>query len=101
MPESTTTTATSSKVYTMEEISKHTAPDSCWFVIHDKVYDVSKFLDEVRRGRELLYYLVMLLDLPLLVVLYFLKVISRVLGGSTGRDVFEVMVVVVVVVVNI
>lgn len=42
------------KVYTLEEIAKHKTPDSCWFVIHDKVYNVSKFLDEHPGGEEVL-----------------------------------------------
>ncbi|XP_063847409.1 cytochrome b5-like isoform X2 [Scylla paramamosain] len=42
------------KVFTLEEVAKHKTPDSCWFVIHDKVYDVSKFLDEHPGGEEVL-----------------------------------------------
>ena len=37
--------------YSLEEVSKHNvtkgAEKSIWLVIHDKVYDVTKFLDEV------------------------------------------------------
>eukprot|EP01130_Rhizamoeba_saxonica_P015952 TRINITY_DN7278_c0_g1_i3.p1 TRINITY_DN7278_c0_g1~~TRINITY_DN7278_c0_g1_i3.p1 ORF type:complete len:302 (+),score=71.88 TRINITY_DN7278_c0_g1_i3:223-1128(+) len=32
--------------YTMEEVSKHDDEDDCWMVIKDKVYDVTKFVDE-------------------------------------------------------
>ena len=39
------------KVFSMEEVEKHTEAKgedkSIWTVIHDKVYDVTKFLDEV------------------------------------------------------
>ncbi|XP_050739652.1 cytochrome b5-like isoform X2 [Eriocheir sinensis] len=42
------------KVYTLEEVAKHKTPESCWFVIHDKVYDVAKFLDEHPGGEEVL-----------------------------------------------
>lgn len=38
---------TSTKVYTLAEIAEHKTTDSCWIVVHDKVYDVTKFLDEV------------------------------------------------------
>merc|ERR1719427_2151213 len=38
------------KVFSMEEVEKHTEAKgedkSIWTVIHDKVYDVTKFLDE-------------------------------------------------------
>ena len=38
------------KVYSLEEVKKHSKggkePD-VWLVIHDKVYDVTKFLDNV------------------------------------------------------
>ena len=40
------------KVITLEEVQKHKSgkgeDKSVWFVLHDKVYDVTKFLDEVR-----------------------------------------------------
>jgi len=32
--------------YTMEDVTKHTAPDDCWVVINRKVCDLSKFKDE-------------------------------------------------------
>ena len=38
----------------MEEVSKHKAKDSCWFVIHGKVYDVTRFLEEHPGGDEVL-----------------------------------------------
>ncbi|KAL5108211.1 Cytochrome b5 [Taenia crassiceps] len=32
--------------FSLEEIKKHKSENDCWIVIHDKVYDVSKFLDQ-------------------------------------------------------
>lgn len=44
--------------YSLEEVSKHNegrgANKSVWTVIHDKVYDVTKFLDEHPGGEEVL-----------------------------------------------
>ena len=41
--------------YSLEEVSQHNegrgANKSVWTVIHDKVYDVTKFLDEVSFGK--------------------------------------------------
>lgn len=35
------------KKITLEEVNKHNAAGSSWLVIHNKVFDVTKFLDEV------------------------------------------------------
>ena len=35
------------KKYTLEEVKKHNAAGSSWLVIDNKVFDVTKFLDEV------------------------------------------------------
>jgi len=35
--------------YTWEEIAKHRSAKSLWVVVHDKVYDVTKFMEEVRQ----------------------------------------------------
>lgn len=35
------------KVYSLEEIKKHNDGRACWIVIHDKVYDATRFLEEV------------------------------------------------------
>lgn len=40
--------------HTLEEVSKHCTRTSCWMVIHDKVYDVTDFLDEHPGGGEIL-----------------------------------------------
>lgn len=43
-----------SKVYRLEEIEKHNDGRSCWLVIHNKVYDVTSFLEEHPGGEEVL-----------------------------------------------
>ena len=35
------------KKYSWEEIKEHQSPESLWVVVHDKVYDVTNFMDEV------------------------------------------------------
>ena len=35
------------KSYTLEEIKKHNDGRACWIVLHDNVYDVTTFLEEV------------------------------------------------------
>jgi len=41
-----------SKIYRLEEVKSHAdlkGPNKdCWVILHDKVYDITKFLDEVR-----------------------------------------------------
>lgn len=36
------------------EIAQHKTADSCWLVIHGKVYDVTTFLDKHPGGRAIL-----------------------------------------------
>jgi cytochrome b involved in lipid metabolism len=45
---------TTTKTYTLAEVAEHNKNESCWIIIHDKVYDVSKFLDEHPGGEEVL-----------------------------------------------
>lgn len=33
--------------YSLEEVRKHNGKSSCWLVIHENVYDVTKFMEEV------------------------------------------------------
>ena len=40
--------ATTLKKFSLKEVSEHTDKKSTWLIIHDKVYDVTKFLEEVR-----------------------------------------------------
>ncbi|KAK6185566.1 cytochrome b5 [Patella vulgata] len=42
------------KVYRLEEIAKHNNSKSTWLIIHDEVYDVTKFLEEHPGGEEVL-----------------------------------------------
>lgn len=42
------------KKYSFEEIKTHNTEKSCWLVIHNKVYDVTKFLNEHPGGEEIL-----------------------------------------------
>ena len=35
------------KTLTWEEVVEHNSAESLWIVIHDKVYDVTKFMEEV------------------------------------------------------
>ncbi|XP_049278345.1 cytochrome b5-like isoform X2 [Anopheles funestus] len=42
------------KQYSLAEVSQHNKPEDVWMVIHDKVYDVTKFLHEHPGGEEVL-----------------------------------------------
>ncbi|XP_061025992.1 cytochrome b5 isoform X3 [Eubalaena glacialis] len=39
------------KYYTLEEIQKHNDSKSTWLILHYKVYDVTKFLEEDDRSK--------------------------------------------------
>ncbi|KAK4189039.1 FMN-dependent dehydrogenase-domain-containing protein [Podospora australis] len=45
------------KVFSAEEVAKHTSPESCWVVIHGNVYDVTKFLPEHPGGSKIILQL--------------------------------------------
>eukprot|EP00112_Aurelia_sp_Birch-Aquarium-sp1_P025418 Seg843.4 transcript_id=Seg843.4/GoldUCD/mRNA.D3Y31 product="Cytochrome b5" protein_id=Seg843.4/GoldUCD/D3Y31 len=47
-------TAVEKKCYTLEEIKEHNDGKSTWLIIHDKVYDVTRFLEEHPGGEEVL-----------------------------------------------
>lgn len=40
------------KYYTLEEIQQHNASCDTWLIIHDKVYDITSFLEEVRNASD-------------------------------------------------
>lgn len=40
------------KIITLEELSQHKNQSSCWVSIHNKVYDVTNFLDEHPGGDQ-------------------------------------------------
>ncbi|GAB4844092.1 hypothetical protein Ancab_014056 [Ancistrocladus abbreviatus] len=42
------------KVFTLAEVSAHNNPNDCWLIVHGKVYDVTKFLEEHPGGDEVL-----------------------------------------------
>lgn len=42
------------KKYSLKEVGEHTDKKSTWIIIHDKVYDVTKFLEEHPGGEEVL-----------------------------------------------
>eukprot|EP00795_Rhopilema_esculentum_P001592 gene1592-16046_t len=42
------------KLFSKEEIKQHNDGRSCWLIIHDKVYDVTEFLEEHPGGEEVL-----------------------------------------------
>lgn len=46
--------ATPTKTYTLAEIEKHNEKYSAWLLIHNAVYDVTKFMEEHPGGEEVL-----------------------------------------------
>ena len=42
------------KILRKDDVAQHKNKNSCWIILHDKVYDVSKFLDEHPGGEEVL-----------------------------------------------
>lgn len=38
--------AASGKEYTAAEVAEHSSEDSCWIILHGKVYDVTTFLKD-------------------------------------------------------
>uniref|UniRef100_A0A1A8DUM3 Cytochrome b5 type B n=1 Tax=Nothobranchius kadleci TaxID=1051664 RepID=A0A1A8DUM3_NOTKA len=42
------------KFYTLEDVKVHNMINDTWLIIHDKVYDISKFLEEHPGGEEVL-----------------------------------------------
>lgn len=55
MPEQEQTLESSEpKIYRLEEVQKHKTSTSLWLVIHNKVYDVTQFLDEHPGGEEVM-----------------------------------------------
>lgn len=46
--------ATELKAYTLADVSSHNNESSCWVVIHGKVYDVTKYLEDHPGGEDVL-----------------------------------------------
>ncbi|XP_068587062.1 cytochrome b5 type B isoform X2 [Cebidichthys violaceus] len=42
------------KYYTLEEIRVHSMSSDAWLIVHDKVYDITSFLEEHPGGEEVL-----------------------------------------------
>lgn len=42
------------KVFNLGEVKKHVTEDDCWIIVHGKVYDVTKFLDEHPGGFDII-----------------------------------------------
>jgi hypothetical protein len=42
-----TGTGADEKAYTLESLKEHSSRESLWMLLHDKVYDVTRFMDEV------------------------------------------------------
>mmetsp|Transcript_15694 Transcript_15694/g.31907 ORF Transcript_15694/g.31907 Transcript_15694/m.31907 type:complete len:141 (-) Transcript_15694:582-1004(-) len=45
---------TTSKSFTADEVSKHDSEDNVWFIIHGKVYDVTKYIGDHPGGAEIM-----------------------------------------------
>lgn len=43
--------STETKTYSLAEVAKHNSNKSVWFVIHNNIYDVTEFLNEVSREK--------------------------------------------------
>ncbi len=42
------------KVYSLEDIKKHSSDKDCWILVHGKVYDVTAFLEEHPGGYDII-----------------------------------------------
>lgn len=43
-------TESNDKTYSLAEVAKHNSNQSTWIVIHNNIYDVTAFLNEVRNS---------------------------------------------------
>ncbi|NXA48171.1 CYB5 protein, partial [Nothocercus julius] len=42
------------RYYRLEEVKKHSNSQSTWFILHNRIYDVTKFLEQHPGGEEVL-----------------------------------------------
>lgn len=42
------------RIISVDEVAEHNTEDSCWIIINQKVYDVTKFVDEHPGGAEVI-----------------------------------------------
>ncbi|MFW0862028.1 MAG: cytochrome b5 domain-containing protein [Candidatus Komeilibacteria bacterium] len=52
--DNTTAETTETTMYTIDEIAQHNSKDSCWLLIDNKVYDVTKMIDGHGGGEAIL-----------------------------------------------
>ncbi|CAG8810874.1 28027_t:CDS:1, partial [Racocetra persica] len=38
--------------FTVDDVAQHNTQDSIWIIVHDKVYDVTNFLNEHPGGKK-------------------------------------------------
>ncbi|XP_055381703.1 uncharacterized protein LOC129612208 [Condylostylus longicornis] len=43
------------QIFTLKEVSKHQSYESCWIILYDRVYDVTKFRDLHPGGQDILF----------------------------------------------
>jgi cytochrome-b5 reductase len=48
-----------STIYSLDDISTHCKKDDIWMTIHNKVYNITAFMNEVKNGMDELYHLTM------------------------------------------
>lgn len=48
---------TATTIYTLDDISKHNTKNDMWMTIHDKVYDISEFVLEVKKKKKVSCYI--------------------------------------------
>ncbi|KAI7861916.1 cytochrome b5 [Spinellus fusiger] len=42
-------------VYTLEQVEKHNTNSDCWFIVHNKVYNITEFAMEHPGGEDILF----------------------------------------------
>ena len=42
------------QTYTLAEVTQHATPSDCWIVVHNKVYDATKFIDSGIHNAQIL-----------------------------------------------